>query len=215
MEELSPRAQAKADQVRHAAQKLFLAHGVGATSMDAITSEAGVSKQTVYTYFPSKEALLSAVLHGLVGQRAHAWEQRQSAQGQLDSWTALEAELAQFGNQVIKALMDVEYLATARVIVAEAGSSPEYGELFRKSVAEPVLKAVTAIIRRAVDDGLLAEAPHEDVARMYVGSLLTFVLLDGLLRADDIKRPSPRRVRRLTGFFIDALQAAANSRALS
>ena len=62
MEELSPRAQAKRQQITDAARALFLAQGFARTSMDAITAEAGVSKQTLYSYFPSKNELLLANL---------------------------------------------------------------------------------------------------------------------------------------------------------
>ena len=212
MEELSPRAQAKASQIRRAAQKLFLAHGVGATSMDAITAEAGVSKQTVYAYFPSKEALLSDVLHSLVTEGAQPWAEGQPPKGPFDSWADLETALVDLSKSVIKTLMAPEYLATVRVVVAETGSNPEYGALFRRTVAEPILKSVTGVLRRAAEDGLLPEPPHEDVGRLLVGSLLTFVLLDGLFQPDDIKRPSARRVRRLVTHFISAVQ---NSRVAS
>jgi AcrR family transcriptional regulator len=44
-----------------AAQQLFLAKGIGATSIDEIAGAAHVAKGTVYLYFPSKEALLAAL----------------------------------------------------------------------------------------------------------------------------------------------------------
>lgn len=45
--------------IRAAAEQLFLANGYVATSMDAIAKAAGVSRQTVFTVFGSKAALLS------------------------------------------------------------------------------------------------------------------------------------------------------------
>jgi len=45
--------------IRAAAEQLFLADGYVATSMDAIAKAAGVSRQTVFTAFGSKAALLS------------------------------------------------------------------------------------------------------------------------------------------------------------
>src|SRR5262245_16385574 len=44
--------------IREAANKLFLKNGVDATTVDAICSEAGVSKGTFYLYFHRKEDLL-------------------------------------------------------------------------------------------------------------------------------------------------------------
>ena len=62
MDELSPRALAKRQQITDAARALFLAQGYARTSMDAITAEAGVSKQTLYAYFDSKDDLLKAIV---------------------------------------------------------------------------------------------------------------------------------------------------------
>lgn len=44
-----------------AARELFLAHGVTATSMDAIARRAGVAKGTVYLSFPTKQHLVHAI----------------------------------------------------------------------------------------------------------------------------------------------------------
>lgn len=44
-----------------AAQELFVEHGPGGTSIDAIAKRAGVAKGTVYLYFPSKEDILQAI----------------------------------------------------------------------------------------------------------------------------------------------------------
>ncbi|MGY1967166.1 TetR/AcrR family transcriptional regulator, partial [Nocardia gipuzkoensis] len=43
------------------AQRHFLRHGVG-TSLEAVAKEAGVGPGTLYRHFPTREALLAAVL---------------------------------------------------------------------------------------------------------------------------------------------------------
>lgn len=45
-----------------AAQRHFLRDGVG-TSLEAVAKEAGVGPGTLYRHFPTREALLAAVLH--------------------------------------------------------------------------------------------------------------------------------------------------------
>lgn len=44
------------------ALRLFAAHGYRAVGIDRILAESGVAKMTLYKYFPSKEALILAVL---------------------------------------------------------------------------------------------------------------------------------------------------------
>src|SRR5678816_1225396 len=50
--------------VLRAATDSFLAHGY-ASSVDEIARRAGVAKQTVYSHFPSKDALFKAVANDL------------------------------------------------------------------------------------------------------------------------------------------------------
>ena len=52
----------KRRQIVDAAQALFLAHGYGAVSMDAVARTAGVSKATLYAYFDSKDQLFATIV---------------------------------------------------------------------------------------------------------------------------------------------------------
>src|ERR1700756_185095 len=51
--------------VLEAAAKVFLGGGYLGATMDEIADLAGVSKQTVYTYFSNKEALFAAMVSAL------------------------------------------------------------------------------------------------------------------------------------------------------
>src|SRR5580698_4312383 len=57
-----PRDLAKREAIMDAAYALFLERGITATTMDAVTERASVSKMTVYANFRDKPALVSAVL---------------------------------------------------------------------------------------------------------------------------------------------------------
>ena len=52
-----PRDPARLKRVLETAISHFQAHGFEGTSLDAIARDSGVSKVTIYSYFPSKEAL--------------------------------------------------------------------------------------------------------------------------------------------------------------
>jgi AcrR family transcriptional regulator len=47
-----------------AALKVFAATGYSGATMDAVAAEAGVTKPTLYSYFPSKESLFQAMMLG-------------------------------------------------------------------------------------------------------------------------------------------------------
>src|SRR5689334_14892005 len=50
------------------ATALFLGHGFGATSIEAVARRAGISKRTFYHRFRSKEVLFEAVVRRLIEQ---------------------------------------------------------------------------------------------------------------------------------------------------
>src|SRR5262249_39637226 len=52
----------KATVVLAAARSVFLSHGFSAATTDMIQQAAGVSKATVYSHYPTKEALFIAVI---------------------------------------------------------------------------------------------------------------------------------------------------------
>src|SRR6266700_1485426 len=63
------RAGKKRAQIRTAAKDLFLRSGFQGTSTDAIKAAAGVSKETLYRYYASKEDLFVDVVRSLTTER--------------------------------------------------------------------------------------------------------------------------------------------------
>src|SRR5690625_545819 len=55
---LAERRPSAREQLLEAASRLFYAHGVTATGIDAITREAGVAKKSLYNNFDSKKELI-------------------------------------------------------------------------------------------------------------------------------------------------------------
>jgi AcrR family transcriptional regulator len=51
------------DRILHAAERLFYSRGIQAVGMDAVRTASGVPLKRLYAEFPSKEALLIAVMH--------------------------------------------------------------------------------------------------------------------------------------------------------
>src|SRR3546814_10046767 len=56
------RSEHKHRSIQQAGTDIFLQRGYGAAPMDMIAAEAGVSKQTVYNHFQSKEGLFKAAI---------------------------------------------------------------------------------------------------------------------------------------------------------
>lgn len=101
-----------------AADELFFSRGIAATPIDAVLERAGVSAATLYRGYPSKEALLAAVLE----RRQRAW---------LEVW---DAAIARQSSAVGRLLAVFDALDEFRVRpigsrwCAFLGSAAEYAE---------------------------------------------------------------------------------------
>src|SRR5690606_26103612 len=78
-----------ADRVIEAAIESFGTRGYGATSLDALAAELGIRKQTILYWFPSKEALLGAVIDRCADDLSEALEAALSRAGR--GWDRVEA----------------------------------------------------------------------------------------------------------------------------
>jgi AcrR family transcriptional regulator len=67
----------------------FGGRGYDATSLDAVAAELGIRKQTILYYFPSKEALLDAVIDRAAEDLSLALEEALASAGQ--GWDRVEA----------------------------------------------------------------------------------------------------------------------------
>ncbi|NIH83896.1 TetR/AcrR family transcriptional regulator [Amycolatopsis granulosa] len=78
LEELSPSQRATRAKILDAAARLFYEQGVHAVGVNEIAAEAKASKLSLYRYFPSKNALVEAML-AEHSDRIHAWLVRKTA----------------------------------------------------------------------------------------------------------------------------------------
>jgi AcrR family transcriptional regulator len=85
-------AETRRDELMNAAERLFLSEGVAPTTIEHITSAAGVAKGTFYLYFSSKDEVLAA-LADRFGQKlleriktAVAEKSAEDWKGKLDAW---------------------------------------------------------------------------------------------------------------------------------
>ncbi len=120
----SPPDSPKRRQVTEAAEKLFFAHGYGAVSMDQVSRTAGVSKATLYAYFPSKDALFAQIVatKGLDAPLAADLFPMEV--------TDLRATLEMVGRRLLVFMLKERTLQIYRIALSEAGRFPELGIAF-------------------------------------------------------------------------------------
>jgi TetR/AcrR family transcriptional repressor of mexJK operon len=203
---LPPRMRAKRDQIRTAAQALFLRDGFAGATMDAIAAAAGVSKQTLYHYYQSKEDLFVDILQQLTLERTRGFVLDAVGETGLNSHEELEAALTQLAQRMLLTLMQPTYIALIRVIVAETARFPHLAPLFRAAVPERGMAILMMLLERARAQGLIAAHDPEVMARLFAGPLLTYVITDGLGAPNTTPQlPPPERVAMLVRLFIRAI----------
>ncbi|MGB7961759.1 MAG: TetR/AcrR family transcriptional regulator [Propionicimonas sp.] len=179
------RASAKREQILTAATRLFVRHGYTGTSMDAVVAEAGVSKQTLYRYFPSKADLLSSfITTELAPQEVFTAFPPEPNTGE-----ELRQSLVLLAQSVTGRLLQPHITAALRLVISEAVRIPELRDLVRAALPGQLLVVATGQITRADSLGLIS-APRPDLsARLLVGSIFSYVALDGFLRATPLAPP--------------------------
>lgn len=133
-----PKDAQKEEAILEAAAALFLQQGYQQTTMANIARKAKVSKQTVYSHFGAKEALLEQMIRSQVEQYFLRLPLAKE-----DSFTAhLEALALGF----LHLVLDPETLAMQRLIIAEAKNQPELGQLFYDNGPRPVIEKMCALL---------------------------------------------------------------------
>ncbi|HEY0275276.1 MAG TPA: TetR/AcrR family transcriptional regulator [Paenirhodobacter sp.] len=111
-------------QVLDGARTIFLRHGFEAASVDEIAKVAGVSKATLYSYFPDKRLLFLEVVRGECTHRADAAEQPL-----LNSASARDM-LMKVGDKIVDFIISDFGMAMFRFGAAEGQRFPDIGRDF-------------------------------------------------------------------------------------
>lgn len=77
------------EEILEAARRVLLRRGIAATTLDAVAAEVGVSKPTLYYYYPSKNALLFDLIFGVL--KGHADAVHDAVEQAQDGGAALRA----------------------------------------------------------------------------------------------------------------------------
>jgi AcrR family transcriptional regulator len=151
MQQIQPRGRPRSEQARRAilasAMDLLFDQGLNAMSMDDVARRAGVSKATIYRWWPSKERLALDAL-------ADEWASSAPAD-QNDTGTLRGDLLARF-RPWVRQLNRKPYARVVAGLVAAAQTDAEFAELYRAHFVQPRRVATRDILVRARDRGDIA-----------------------------------------------------------
>ena len=139
--------------VLEAAAKVFLSGGYLGASMDEIADLAGVSKQTVYTYFSNKEALFAAMASALSNEANDRVHNNVAEFGEDDD---LEGYLVGYAVRQLEVVLTPRILQLRRLVIGEVGRFPELGAALYAGGPGRAIASLAATFERLADRGALS-----------------------------------------------------------
>jgi len=165
------RKEARPGEILDAALAEFAARGFAAARMEDIAGRAGVTKGTLYLYFPSKEELFKTLVRESIGAVIAA------RQAEADMFEGSAAEL------LATVLRFMGYFARTsdravlpKIMMAEAGNFPELVRFYRAEVVDRGMALLSAIIVRGIARGEFRAVDPQHAARLCIAPMLLVIL---------------------------------------
>ena len=187
----------KADRRRailEVAERSFRERGFADTSMSTIAAELGGSKTTLWSYFPSKDALFAAVIDSKI----------ETFQAKLDEALipagGTAAALTRFGTIFLNKILDPHSVALQRLIVAETERFPQIGEAFAVRGPDRVRQRLCRYLEEEMQAGRLRKGDPLVAAHQFIGLCQSGCYLDRIWRP---ARQSPIKVEKDVANAVD------------
>lgn len=142
------RKQARPQELLDAALDLFVRKGFAATRIEEVAAGAGVSKGTIYLYYPSKDELLKAVIRHYLSSEISA------GAAQLDSHAGSMTEmLVSVLPQWWLRLFESPASGVFKLVVTEVRNFPDIAAMYTQEVIEPAQGLIRRILERGMASG--------------------------------------------------------------
>jgi AcrR family transcriptional regulator len=158
-----------------AAAELMLEYGVDKVSVDAIAERAGVSKATIYRWWPTKENLaLDSV-----------YRQWSAAQPESELSGSVREDLVALLGGWSRLAASRPYARVVAALLNAAQSDPAFAERYHEHFVEPRRERGRAILAAAVRDGQLPSGTDIEFALDLLYGPIYHRLLQGHAPVDD------------------------------
>jgi AcrR family transcriptional regulator len=142
------RKDARPGELLAAALNLFVEKGFAATRVEEIAQLAGVSKGTVFLYYPSKEELFKAVVRENLSVRFSEWDE------ELNSFTGPTTEILRYCLfSWWERVGSTKASGITKLIISEAQNFPELADFYQQEVIQPGNALIERILQRGITRG--------------------------------------------------------------
>jgi TetR/AcrR family transcriptional regulator len=165
------RKEARPGELLEAALDLFVEKGYAATRAEEVAVRAGVSKGTLFLYFPSKEELFKAVvrenLARTVSEGASALEGFDGPTGDLLTHL-MQQWWARYGATKASGI--------SKLIISEASNFPELARFYQDEVVTPGTDLVRRVLQRGIDRGEFRDVDMHHTVHAVMAPLIFLVM---------------------------------------
>ncbi len=194
------RKEARHQEIVDAGLTVFGERGFAAARLEDVAARAGVSKGTLYLYFPNKEELFKAAVREAILPNLEMAE-RLLAGSQGPSFAVLETLLTLFAARVLKTRAG----AIPKLIIAEAGNFPDLARFYHEEVIRRAFALLSAVLERGVARGEFRPVDVDSTVRLIVAPMLMSALWRSSFEALEDR---PLDVSALLKAHLDALRRA-------
>jgi AcrR family transcriptional regulator len=195
------RPEVRPQQILEAAFRVFGTRGLHQATLDDVARAAGITKGTIYLYFPSKAALFSAMLRARVSDLLPPMK---ASDGQ--STASPHRQLVMLAQRLYQFFKSPAFLAMYRTMVGEAPQFPEAAALLYREGILPANRRLAELFRRGIASGEFRALDPLIAARALVGMLQVFVVSQRLLGGQRIFPIADAKiVRTVTEIFFRGL----------
>lgn len=181
------RKEARPHELLDAALSLFVEKGFAGTRSEEVAARAGVSKGTLYLYFPSKEDLFKAVV------RAHLSTPIAEGQALADRYEGPSTELLR---TLILMLWHHVCRTSAgsicKVIISEARNFPEIAQFYVNEVIEPTHRLLAGTLARGIARGEFRPVPVDHAVPALIAPSLLLAMHQASVGACPICSDMPK-----------------------
>jgi TetR/AcrR family transcriptional regulator len=165
------RKDARPAELLAAALDLFVEKGYAATKVEEVAQRAGVSKGTLFLYYPSKEDLFKAVVRENISQRfvelSALWRNFQGSSTDMIR-LGLHGWWLRIGSTKASGI--------AKLMIAEENNFPELAVFFRQEVIDPIHSLLERIVQNGINNGEFNPVPLERGVHLILAPMLYLVI---------------------------------------
>jgi AcrR family transcriptional regulator len=155
------------DRILDVATVLFLSHGFGATSIEAVAKRAGISKRTFYHRFRGKEMLFEAVVRRLIEQWLPPFD------AALLEAPDIAESLRRVGEHMLKVVLTPEALALHRMVIAEARLFPQLARIMHDLGAASGIERIARHLHGRIEAGEFPPVNTRFAAEQFILMMVT------------------------------------------